>query len=41
MTALERVEDRDVVAAGEQVLSDDRADVSGAAGDEKAHGQRG
>ena len=41
MAALERVEDRDLVAAVKQVLGDDRADVPGAAGDEKAHRQRG
>ena len=39
MPAVERVEHGDVVAAGEQLLGDDRPDVAGTAGDEKAHGR--
>ena len=37
VAAVERVEHGDVVPAGEQPLGDDRADVAGSAGHEKAH----
>ena len=37
VAAVERVEHGDVVAAGDQLLGDDRADVAGSAGDEEAH----
>jgi hypothetical protein len=40
MTAVERVEHGDVVPALDQLPGDDRADVAGSAGDEKAHGAR-